>query len=282
MAGPVSEHEFLASYDPRAYDPIAVTVDVVALTIRDGGLHVLLVQRGVPPACRASGRCLAVSCGPIRCRGPSRRTCRGSSQGTGRRDRRASREGAPRTARHLRRARSGPADAGDLGRLPGLRPGAARAAGRQRRRRRRLGGRRLARPDGRRQRPAPGHHSQARLRPRQDPGRRPRAGAVQARVHPAGHLVRDGALHDLRAARWSTRPCGASRYTPATSTARSCRCPASSRAPATTTETGGPRGGPRARLYRRGDAAAAASGAAAARPGRRRCAEMTAPASGPP
>jgi 8-oxo-dGTP diphosphatase len=40
---------FLAGYDPRAYDPIAVTVDVVALTIRDGELVVLLVRRGEPP-----------------------------------------------------------------------------------------------------------------------------------------------------------------------------------------------------------------------------------------
>jgi 8-oxo-dGTP diphosphatase len=44
-----SEEQFLAGYDPRAYDPVGVTVDVVALTIRDGSLHVLLVQRGVPP-----------------------------------------------------------------------------------------------------------------------------------------------------------------------------------------------------------------------------------------
>ena len=29
---------FLAGYDPRAYDPVAVTVDVVALTIRDAKL----------------------------------------------------------------------------------------------------------------------------------------------------------------------------------------------------------------------------------------------------
>src|SRR5215472_15869750 len=43
------EEEFLASYDPRAFPPVAVTVDVVTLTIRDGQLHVLLVQRGVPP-----------------------------------------------------------------------------------------------------------------------------------------------------------------------------------------------------------------------------------------
>jgi 8-oxo-dGTP diphosphatase len=43
------EEEFLASYDPRKFEPVAVTVDVVTLTIRDGALHVLLVQRGVPP-----------------------------------------------------------------------------------------------------------------------------------------------------------------------------------------------------------------------------------------
>ena len=40
---------FLAGYDPRAYDPVAVTVDVVALTIRDGKLQVLLIRRGEPP-----------------------------------------------------------------------------------------------------------------------------------------------------------------------------------------------------------------------------------------
>ncbi len=44
-----SEAEFLARYDPREFDPAAVTVDVVALTIRDDALHVLLVQRGEPP-----------------------------------------------------------------------------------------------------------------------------------------------------------------------------------------------------------------------------------------
>jgi 8-oxo-dGTP diphosphatase len=43
------EEEFLAAYDPRKYDPIAVAIDVVALTIRDGELTVLLVQRGAPP-----------------------------------------------------------------------------------------------------------------------------------------------------------------------------------------------------------------------------------------
>ena len=40
---------FLAGYDPRAYDPVAVTVDVVALTIRDAQLQVLLVRRGEQP-----------------------------------------------------------------------------------------------------------------------------------------------------------------------------------------------------------------------------------------
>lgn len=44
-----AEREFLAAYDPRAFPPIAVTVDVVALTIRDGELQVLLVQRAEPP-----------------------------------------------------------------------------------------------------------------------------------------------------------------------------------------------------------------------------------------
>ncbi|MGW2254131.1 NUDIX hydrolase [Kitasatospora sp. NPDC001660] len=48
-AGPQSEREWLAAYDPRAYTPVAVTVDVVALTLREGGLHVLLVERAAPP-----------------------------------------------------------------------------------------------------------------------------------------------------------------------------------------------------------------------------------------
>ena len=49
MADAASEAEFLASYDPSSFEPVAVTVDVVALTIRDEALDVLLVQRGVPP-----------------------------------------------------------------------------------------------------------------------------------------------------------------------------------------------------------------------------------------
>ena len=49
MTDIIAEEQFFASYDPRAYAPVAVTVDVVTLTIRDGALHALLVQRGEPP-----------------------------------------------------------------------------------------------------------------------------------------------------------------------------------------------------------------------------------------
>ncbi|WP_027342467.1 NUDIX hydrolase [Hamadaea tsunoensis] len=44
-----SEQDFLSAYDPRAYAPVAVTVDVVALTVRDGELQVLLIERGEHP-----------------------------------------------------------------------------------------------------------------------------------------------------------------------------------------------------------------------------------------
>ncbi|MFC8846672.1 MULTISPECIES: NUDIX domain-containing protein [unclassified Micromonospora] len=45
----MNEQEFLAAYDPRAYPAVAVTVDVVALTVRSDALHLLLVRRGAPP-----------------------------------------------------------------------------------------------------------------------------------------------------------------------------------------------------------------------------------------
>ncbi|WP_320067302.1 NUDIX hydrolase [Micromonospora sp. RTGN7] len=45
----MNEQDYLAAYDPRAHPPVAVTVDVVALTIREGALHLLLVRRGAPP-----------------------------------------------------------------------------------------------------------------------------------------------------------------------------------------------------------------------------------------
>ncbi|MGD3106926.1 NUDIX hydrolase [Streptomyces sp. YGL11-2] len=43
------EAAFLAAYDPHAFPAIAVTVDIVALTLRGGALHILLVERGGPP-----------------------------------------------------------------------------------------------------------------------------------------------------------------------------------------------------------------------------------------
>jgi 8-oxo-dGTP diphosphatase len=44
-AARAGEAEFLASYDPSKYPRVAVTVDVVLLTVRAGRLSVLLVQR---------------------------------------------------------------------------------------------------------------------------------------------------------------------------------------------------------------------------------------------
>ena len=40
------EQAFLKAYDPRSFPPVAVTVDVVILTVRQGELSVLLVQHG--------------------------------------------------------------------------------------------------------------------------------------------------------------------------------------------------------------------------------------------
>ncbi|MEU5810566.1 NUDIX domain-containing protein [Streptomyces sp. NPDC059650] len=37
------------SYDPYAFAPFAVTVDLAVLTVRDGALHVLLIRRGQDP-----------------------------------------------------------------------------------------------------------------------------------------------------------------------------------------------------------------------------------------
>ncbi|WP_328341411.1 NUDIX hydrolase [Micromonospora sp. NBC_00421] len=45
----MNEQDFLAGYDPGAYPSTAITVDVVALTIREGALHLLLIRRGQPP-----------------------------------------------------------------------------------------------------------------------------------------------------------------------------------------------------------------------------------------
>lgn len=45
----MTEQDFLASYDPRAFAPLAVSVDVTLLTVVDGALHVLLVRRDEHP-----------------------------------------------------------------------------------------------------------------------------------------------------------------------------------------------------------------------------------------
>ena len=43
------EQDFLANYDPHAFSPVAVTVDLAVLTVRGGQLCVLLVRRGGHP-----------------------------------------------------------------------------------------------------------------------------------------------------------------------------------------------------------------------------------------
>ena len=50
-----AERAWLAGYDPSAFPPFAVTVDVVLLTVRDEQLSVLLVERDTHPfrGCRA-------------------------------------------------------------------------------------------------------------------------------------------------------------------------------------------------------------------------------------
>ena len=47
--GDDSGHSSLSDYDPSAYPPFAVTVDVVVFTIVDDVLQVVLVRRGEPP-----------------------------------------------------------------------------------------------------------------------------------------------------------------------------------------------------------------------------------------
>ena len=43
------EREWLRSYDPSAFPPFAVTVDMVLLTVREGSFSVLLVERATHP-----------------------------------------------------------------------------------------------------------------------------------------------------------------------------------------------------------------------------------------
>jgi 8-oxo-dGTP diphosphatase len=46
---PDGEEGFLATYDPHAFPPVAVTVDIAILTVRQGQLSVLLVRRAGHP-----------------------------------------------------------------------------------------------------------------------------------------------------------------------------------------------------------------------------------------
>ena len=46
----MNEPDFLASYDPAAFPHLAVAVDVVVLTLREGALHLLTVRRSEQPA----------------------------------------------------------------------------------------------------------------------------------------------------------------------------------------------------------------------------------------
>jgi 8-oxo-dGTP diphosphatase len=45
----ITEEEFLRNYDPAAFPPFAVTVDIVLLTVRQGRFSVLLVRRSDHP-----------------------------------------------------------------------------------------------------------------------------------------------------------------------------------------------------------------------------------------
>lgn len=48
-AVPAGEADYLAAYDPSVYPPVAVTADIVVLTVRNGRLAVLLIERAGHP-----------------------------------------------------------------------------------------------------------------------------------------------------------------------------------------------------------------------------------------
>ena len=235
---------FLAGYDPRAYDPIAVTVDVVALTIRDAQLQVLLVRRGEPPFQGS----WALPGGFVR---PSQ-----APDGT------KTEEDLAQTAARELAEEAGPSlrpghleqlgSYGAPGRDPRMRvisvaylafaPGLPGGDAGQRRRRRPLDSRsthstRARSPSTtRRSSPTgwtgPGQSSSTRRSPpRSSPSRSPSPNSAR-----------------------STRRSGARSCTPGNFHRKVLSVPGFVESTGGHTETGGPRGGPRAKLYRRGDA----------------------------
>ena len=244
----MGDQEFLASYDPRSFDPVAVTVDVVTLTIRDGELDVLLVERGVPPF---EGQ-WALPGGFVR------------SAAIQDLDDAAARELAEETGQRLERIHLEQlATYGTPDRDPRMRVISVAYL--------------AFAPEL----PEPQAGSDARaaawvpvssLGLAEGGGQRP--GTTRKLAFDHARILADGLerarskleytplatafvaepVHDLRAARGLRDGLGRNGCTRGTSTARCCRCRASSRARARPPRPAGPRGGPRARLYRRGDA----------------------------
>ena len=172
----------MSAYDPKDYPPVAVTVDLVVLTIRDDALQVLLVRRGEEPFAGA----LALPGGFVR---PEESLSQA-----------AARELAEETrltlgAAHLEQL----ASYGDPGRDPRMRvvtvaylalapemplPRAGTDA---------ADARWVTAADVlERRRPG--------VRPSADPGRRRGTGAGEARVHPAGGRVLPARVHHRAAA----------------------------------------------------------------------------------
>ena len=247
----MNEQDFLARYDPRAYPPVAVTVDVVALTIRDGALTCCWSAR----PCRrrgARGRCPAASSGPDEDLADAARRelaeetglaatgCAGSTWSS------SASYGAPdRDPRMRVISVAYLAFAPDL---PDPAPGT-------RRRRRPPGA-------GRPRCPTPA----ARLRPRRGSsptGSNGPGPSSSTRRWPPASSADEFTIAELRAVYetvWGD-PLHAGNFH-----RKVLSVPGSWRAPATSTERGGARGGPRARLYRGRRRPAAAPGAAAPRP----------------
>ena len=97
-------------------------------------------------------------------------------------------------------------------------------------------------------------HAAAGLRPRPDPRRRAGAGPRQARVHAAGHRASSARSSPSPSCARSTRRCGARTLHAGNFHRKVLSVPGFVESTGATTERGGQRGGPRARLYRAGDA----------------------------